>query len=1598
MKESDQRMRYIADYISSYEEKIHLLNSKGLFDTAKLFELFALEICRIIFNKGFLNLSIYTFTYPHVDLISEDGELYVQVSTAKDIPSKIKNTLEDIRDSKKKEISNVKTLKFFMLNNDSVNKVKNYKDKNQIGNISFDKDKDLITTKTILDKAMDKLEFQLAIYDLIKKDTESIKENSKKLSEAIERCKILELQYINCLINNEYEIDRKNIVDEIGLSKAHFFTVLGGPGSGKSVICKKTVETNERVIFARAERFLECNSVNDIWDFNIRETFQMLGDSKLVIFIDALEFIADSHQKIYILHELYQISNKFKNIRIIASCRTSDFNSFIKINETFEIKLFEVSELNEIEINEISKKYPIISKMTSITTYKELLRNPLYINIIVSNLKNIDDIVNENQLREYIWNNVICLKSKAKDFNLKHNEIINVVESIVFDRASNFLLGSNEKLYDSNIIKALLSENVLIRNGKTVRLKYDVFEDIAFEQYFDNEFDECKGDYQSFFDSISKIGRCVFRRYQIWISNKLLAKENRAKFLREIVFSNETPEDWKKQTQIGLVKSRYSTHFFEEYKDLLVSTGLLFEFLKITNLYGFEIDNDSFKKYISLLELRPVGQGRSSLINIIYEKKLYEIDGIKKRSVQKLCSDFSKVKNRDKQTESFACSILEYYIGDYLYIFKNKQVHGLDEEIIFLLKPLYEMVESSKDWIVNFWDTLKSLLLDEDKARFAAKVIENTLGAIHVILSKFLPDKLCELAEFYWTHTKNPTRQELFFHERDRFSNHHIWGLNEYAEEYNHNNYNSNPRFSSFFFALLKTNYGYGLEWLIKLLNKLSLEAVKNSGIKSPAFDLYFVEEHKHRKYYGDFSMWTVGTKENNLPMIINDFVYLLKEEIIFHIKNEYNTEKKPKDFAEKTKKMIYEQSNNIILLSVISDIGKEFFDTVPGYSIDLISSFYLIYQDLSKIALLMKNPTRELLEKQILLTVGIPDLPDRYKTNYSINPTMDIRDYARYCQFSSIQLVKKKCLEILDYLYSITPNDIANGRDYLQIQNMDMRNASFNEIGNGLVEMVPKITGEAKKIVEENESQMTTQVKIGKAIIEFNEKGMKSNITLNDTVSVLETILENRGDDVYSTIYEKTIIDLIGFVLNTHGLSKQLRNKYCLIWIEGIESYFSNGSLIFEHSLVRILFEQIDKEIDEDVRKRIEKLIIDCILFSGDHGVLFKISTYAKQYLRNNASLSHAVFNTIFKLAQDEMSHQKYNWDYLKPIENGAAVDFKPNLHRRLNGVDYQIMQKNEVGYVSQKSEIICNLLYDKRELVLNDFDINDYDINLICNAFNFGVALDDSLIKHIAKSIVITMINIWNENRSLHASHEILDIYSQFEFSEFLENELINDMTSAERTLDLLFEDIDFDKFVEETYDFYENVLGKLLVVFFDSHSLEQERSKYKNIIDLLEIKILKIKSKNTTNELLKTVILSISNNFSRSDWSKCNADYSYLDKVYLNSKFSSYGYLHLKEMLHVIHKLHYVKLLPEIVISMNDAFKKAIDYNSKDSSYISKFIFENKHLILQVLYKAYVEFSDQIKQDKEMTLAFENILETIVECNHEEFAVILDEFRIH
>ena len=163
MKGSIERIGFIIEYISAYESKIKLANKCGLFDEAHLFELFALKICELWYGKKFLNLNTIKKNYPCVDLISDDGTVYVQVSTQTDIMSKIRGTLQALDKSNAPELANVTSPVFFVLSQESESSVKDF----TVGKYSFVSASNLISTDKIVEKAKVDTSFQTALYEIL---------------------------------------------------------------------------------------------------------------------------------------------------------------------------------------------------------------------------------------------------------------------------------------------------------------------------------------------------------------------------------------------------------------------------------------------------------------------------------------------------------------------------------------------------------------------------------------------------------------------------------------------------------------------------------------------------------------------------------------------------------------------------------------------------------------------------------------------------------------------------------------------------------------------------------------------------------------------------------------------------------------------------------------------------------------------------------------------------------------------------------------------------------------------------------------------------------------------------------------------------------------------------------------------------------------------------------------------------------------------------------------------------------------------------------------------------------------------------------------
>ena len=819
MLNSNERMGFIIEYMSSYDEKIKMANKNGLFDAAKMFELFAIEVCNVWFGQKFSNLNDETATYPYVDLISENRELLVQVSTVQDVPTKIKTTLEKIRDSKDKKCSDLKNIVFFVLSNNSIDKVREYSGDNQIGSISFTIKDNLITTNDIITKAQNDLNFQKKLYKVLKDEYENFNINIRKFKGALELSNS-GLKNIEGLINGEYEIDRNEFLEKITKDNERYISIQGGAGSGKSVLCKKYVENEKLVLYARAERFLEESHIDDIWGCCIQDVLECINGKKLIFFIDALEFIADcAETKFELLQYLYDMAAEYQNVYIVTSCRTSDKNAFIKLETNFSIKIYEVGDITEDELALLMKQYPIIHKMYKTNSYVDLLKSPFYINLIVSNSMDIDNIGDENSLREYIWKNIICLEEKSRMYGILSNKVIETVEKIVFERARKFMLGIHKDDIDRDIMHALLSEGVIAQQGDYIRLKYDIFEDICFEHYFDKAFDLCKGKYKTFYDEIENLGRCVYRRYQIWISNKMFIQVNRDKFLYSLTFSDEIPQSWKRQTEIGIVKSRFCDNYFEEQGSEILEQGMLFDFVKNINLFAFEGELLHIRQESPQMKLSPIGNGRPCIIRLLKNEEIYKKNIIGRDDIVKLCLDYAKQEDKVAVIASDACAMMEYYVEYSLQESEQENYYKIIDEISSCLEALYRMADNSEEWLKKFFNTLINNYINGNRKsmRKSEDIMEWTLKNAYPALVTGLASELCSIADILWLRGKVDA-EEFDFYRADRLSKGFEYGLSEKAEHYNY--LYRTVYENAFLWNLFRLNFKMGFHWAIQFISK----------------------------------------------------------------------------------------------------------------------------------------------------------------------------------------------------------------------------------------------------------------------------------------------------------------------------------------------------------------------------------------------------------------------------------------------------------------------------------------------------------------------------------------------------------------------------------------------------------------------------------------------------------------------------------------------------------------------------------------------------------------------------------------------------------
>ena len=1408
-------------------------------------------------------------------------------------------------------------------------------------------------------------------------------ENIKKFLRAIENSKEIELNNIDELINGEYEIDRTEFIGTIKSDGERFISIQGNAGSGKSVICKKLLSEKKHLLVTRAEKLSTVKRINELWDCDLEDAIQWLNNELLYIFIDAIEFIADcGNNSFLLLQEIYRIAEKYSNVRVITSCRSTDSSAFMKINAKYKIKTYEVPNLSTSEVDRIAKKYSIISSLQQDKKYANLLVLPFYINLIISGGFGEDNINDENDFRNLIWEKIVCIKDKCKLYGILQSDVRKAVERIVFERAKNFTAGVDIDIVNSDILESLLSEGIIVRTGNKLRLKYDIFEDICFERYLDKAFDSCRCEYNNFFSKIEKMGRCIYRRYQIWISNKLFVQSDREKFIYTLLIDDRIKPNWKKQTEIGIVKSKYCKLFFDEFSNVL-NENLLVNLINITNLYAFEA---KINHSPLIMLVTPVGAARECLINVIYDKRINPEKH--SSSIIKLCADYANSLNKSDAGKDKACRIIINFIEGLILRGKlSKSFYEYDKEIVQLFLILVKMTESSKQWVENFVENMIDEYNSSDsrKESVSEKILEAIVKQCTLSFAMELPELACKSAETLWRKRES---RNLFPYVESDLDNTRAYGLSNNANYFG--NSENGVYNNSFIWLVVRCHFDIYLDWAISFIN----DAIQTFSATTPndveQIQILFPEENKKRKYWGNESLWMADVMEHNLPVVLTDIIFAIKKTLIYAISNSKDNSY-IKTLTDYVRKNIYEKSNNILLLSIIESIGMNFQKELPGYAVELASSMKLIYYDIRRSGEFIHNPTTELLEKQIMLSIGVPKIEGRYEKDEKC--ACNLQQYFSTSSFYGDKSIKDKCHAIMDYLYS-KYDEVSCPTENLQIQKMDFRDVSVTKVDEKTFMIEPQIKGEAKKIIEETEATNKPIELLTESINNLIHSISEKKATANNIVYGIDMLCDKMSNDILIDIkFEAILIQLIAVALITPDITDEQRNKLVEKWISRVEKVFLNQSYVTEVNLEIALWEQLNKNIDDNLKNRILLIMLESIVNEKHSGLICKLSELIKIFLTRNKNFARRIFNTIIKLAKDEMNHQKFNALFITREHKGENFNFVPNMTPKLRGVDHLILGNDAKAFDSMEDQIIQDYLYNGKELNFSEFDISKYDINTLCNVASCGLDIQDERFVRVITSIVDCMIEIWHSSRKEMRAHEIVDVYQEQKIVSYFQRELdILDKDPTE-VYDILFKNKDYSMFTRDTVNFYEDIFSVFFSAYVDGFTEKGKRADIEKKINLLESYVNVISSGFVKNELEKRLFLG-RGRYTSWDINKVHTEYGFKDKCFLNTQIKKYGVNHLQEVLSTVYLLNIEKLLPEILISISLCFKKGI----ADKEKFVKDITSSQAIVDMLILKAFINHSDAIKHDVKMIEAYEEILISLTEIKNEKAAVLLDEFRIH
>ena len=142
-----------------------------------------------------------------------------------------------------------------------------------------------------------------------------------------------------------------------------------------------------------------------------------------------------------------------------------------------------------------------------------------------------------------------------------------------------------------------------------------------------------------------------------------------------------------------------------------------------------------------------------------------------------------------------------------------------------------------------------------------------------------------------------------------------------------------------------------------------------------------------------------------------------------------------------------------------------------------------------------------------------------------------------------------------------------------------------IEEIDEKTIMIEPQIKGEAQKIIKNNEDANEPIVHLNESINHLIEDINEKKANADQIITVIDTLCEKmKGDYRIEMQFEKVLVTLIATALIMPDITDEQRNKLVEEWIRRVKKIFLNQSYVAEVNMVIALWEQLNKDIKNDL------------------------------------------------------------------------------------------------------------------------------------------------------------------------------------------------------------------------------------------------------------------------------------------------------------------------------------------------------------------------------------------------------------------------------